>query len=59
MRLKEYDYGQPGAYFVTICTHKRACLFGSIMNGEMQLNDAGRIVQAVWLELPADFRRLG
>ena len=22
-----YDYSQPGAYFVTICTHRRECLF--------------------------------
>jgi putative transposase len=55
MRLKEYDYGQPGAYFITICTHKRACLFGSIVNAEMQLNETGRIVQAVWSELPVRF----
>ena len=26
-RLKEYDYGEVGCYFVTLCTHKRACLF--------------------------------
>lgn len=26
-RLKEYDYSQPGAYFVTICTRNREKLF--------------------------------
>lgn len=26
-RLKEYDYSQPGAYFVTICTQNRKQLF--------------------------------
>jgi hypothetical protein len=42
VRLKEYDYSQPGAYFVTICTQNRACLLGEIVDGEMRLNDAGR-----------------
>jgi putative transposase len=55
IRLRGYDYSQPGAYFVTICTYKRACLFGSITDGEMQPNTAGRIVQAVWAELPVRF----
>ena len=59
IRLSGYDYAQSGAYFVTVCTQKRPCLFGSIMNGEMQLNDAGRIVQEVWGELPARFSQVG
>ena len=29
-RLKQYDYSQPGAYFVTICTDKRRCLLGDV-----------------------------
>ena len=52
IRLPGYDYAQPGAYFVTICTHGRACLFGRVVDGEMRLNDAGRIVQASWDDLP-------
>lgn len=27
IRLPQYDYSQPGMYFVTICTHERRCLF--------------------------------
>ncbi|MDV6343512.1 hypothetical protein [Nitrosomonas sp. Is37] len=42
IRLQGYDYAQAGAYFMTICTQQRACLFGKIVNGEMQLNGAGR-----------------
>lgn len=30
IRLKDYDYSQNGAYFVTICTHDRENLFGDI-----------------------------
>ena len=55
IRLKHYDYAEMGTYFVTICTHERACLFGEVMNGEMQLNDAGRMVENRWLELNRKF----
>lgn len=42
-RLKGYDYSQGGSYFVTICTKNRADHFGEINNGEMILNDCGKI----------------
>ena len=58
IRLKEYDYSQSGAYFVTVCTNNRECLFGEIVDGEMVLNDAGRIVQAVWNSIPKHFDRV-
>jgi len=48
IRLKGYDYSQTGAYFVTICTKGRACLFGEIAGGKMVLNDAGRIAADEW-----------
>jgi REP element-mobilizing transposase RayT len=49
VRLKGHDYAQPGAYFVTICTRDRECLFGHVVNGEMRLNDAAEIVREQWL----------
>ena len=52
LRLKGYDYSQAGAYFVTICTHNRECLFGGVLDGHMRLNDAGRSIQAAWETLP-------
>ncbi len=52
LRLKGYDYAQPGAYFVTICTQDRACLFGTVVDGQMRLNEYGEIVRATWLDLP-------
>ena len=48
MRLKDYDYGQAGAYFVTICAQDRQCLFGSATNGVVQMNEIGRIVAEEW-----------
>ena len=50
IRLKDYDYANAGAYFVTICTHKRQGLFGDVIDGKMRLNDAGIIVRDVWLQ---------
>lgn len=50
-RLKDYDYAQDGAYFVTICTQNRAHLFGTVVDQEMRLNVFGGIVQTCWDDL--------
>ncbi|GBD10355.1 hypothetical protein HRbin22_02627 [Candidatus Thermoflexus japonica] len=55
IRLKGYDYTQPGAYFITICTHERAHLFGTVVDGEMWLNEAGRVAEQCWRDIPAHF----
>jgi putative transposase len=47
-RLKGYDYSQPGAYFVTICTYRRDEIFGEVINGEMKLSALGEIVHEEW-----------
>ena len=48
IRLAEYDYSQAGAYFVAICAWQRECLFGEIIDGEMVLNEFGRVVGQEW-----------
>ena len=55
IRLRGYDYASVGAYFITVCTRNRESLFGEVLDGEMQLNDAGWIVRQVWEELPQRF----
>lgn len=55
LRLKGYDYSQEGAYFVTICAHGKACLFGDVIGSEMKVNEPGRKVQAVWDDLPVHY----
>lgn len=55
IRLKGYDYSSGGAYFVTICTHGRECLFGRIVDDKMQLNDAGEMIEEWWAKLPGKF----
>ena len=37
-------------------TQDRLCLFGSILDGEMVLNDAGRMVEQVCQEVPQVIR---
>ena len=61
IRLQGYDYSSPGAYFVTMCTHNRECLFGEIANGKMRLNELGKIASQCWLAIPDHFphARLG
>jgi MSHA biogenesis protein MshO len=51
LRLPGYDYSQAGAYFVTLCVEKRCALLGEVVGGNMQLNDAGRMIEQAWLEL--------
>ena len=58
-RLAGFDYAQDGAYFVTMVTHGRACMFGDVVAGEIQVNPAGEMVDAVWRELPAHYPGVG
>ena len=30
-RLKEYDYAQPGSYFITVCTKDKRCILGRVV----------------------------
>jgi len=55
IRLRGFDYSNNGAYFVTICAQGRECLFGGICQGEMILNEAGRMVTQIWTTLSAKF----
>ncbi len=49
VRLKGYDYSSPGAYFVTVCAWNRDCIFGEIINGEMKLNEYGKVIHREWM----------
>ena len=52
IRLQNYDYSQPGGYYLTLVTFQREHLFGEIANGEMVLNEAGKVVSDIWGKLP-------
>ncbi len=48
MRLPGYDYRQSGVYFVTICTHQKAKLFGAVVDGDLVHSTVGEIVCEEW-----------
>ena len=52
IRLREYDYSRAGAYFVTVVTQGRTCLFGDVQDGSIVLSEAGEMVKSMWGELP-------
>ena len=54
-RLPDYDYTSAGAYFVTLVTQGRECLFGEVMDGEMVLNEWGRLAKNEWWRLGQRF----
>ena len=59
IRLKGYDYSLAGAYFVTISTQDRVCVFGDVVAGVMRLNEAGQMVSTMWDALPSWFPGVG
>lgn len=56
IRLKNWDYSDPGFYFVTICTKDRKNIFGEIVDGKMVLNKYGYIVKYCWRDLPNHYK---
>lgn len=55
IRLKGYDYSQPGAYFLTLVVYQHDCLFGEIQDANMFLNDLGKIADECWRAIPDHF----
>lgn len=43
-RLSGFDYGTAGAYFVTVCTHGRRLVFGSVVDGAVRPKALGALV---------------
>ncbi len=54
-RLLEYDYSQPGWYFITICTQFMMEWFGDVVAGQMVLNECGEIAEKFWLDIPSHY----
>ncbi len=50
-RLNNYDYGQAGLYFITVCTANQEHYFGEIVDDEMQLSKIGTLVDVFWNEM--------
>jgi REP element-mobilizing transposase RayT len=58
LRLKGYDYGQPGYYFITLCCNYRQRLFGKIENQKMVLNEPGLMINRWYYELENKFNHV-
>ena len=58
IRLPDYDYSAPGAYFVTICSHEKRCILSTITVGDgvldvpcVRLSPYGKIVEETLREI--------
>ena len=56
--MTEYNYSQPGAYFVTVCTKNRECILSGIVGGDahiaprIELTDIGAVVENFIRSIP-------
>lgn len=55
IRWRGYDYRNAGAYFLTICAHRKQPIFGRLENGGVRLHPYGKIV-AEELQRSAELR---
>lgn len=55
LRHKDFDYSNPGYYFITICSEDKEEIFGRIEKGKMILSESGRIVYKCWYSIPEHF----
>lgn len=55
IRLRGFDYGSQGAYFMTVCTAQRRAILASVVRGSAIPSAIGRIVMDCWLEIPRHF----
>ena len=58
IRLRGYDHSLAGPYFVTIGSHNKRCLLGSLAGKHVEPSLQGKLVQTVWNSLPERFPRL-
>lgn len=54
-RASWWDYANPGAYFITICTDQRRHYFGEIHHQKMVLSPCGVIADVLWHEIKYHF----
>ena len=59
LRLADYDYSQPGAYFITVCTKEKRCILGTVRVGAddhigpyTKLSPVGEIVEQYTATIP-------
>ena len=61
IRLKEYDYNTPGAYFITICTQGRKNILCDVVgndNAKIELTETGKIVNREILNIETYYNNI-
>ncbi|MCC6475851.1 transposase [bacterium] len=57
-RWKGFDYGQRGAYFVTMCVEGRRAILSEVFEKQVRLLPAGKIVCKAWKAMPEYYPEL-
>jgi REP element-mobilizing transposase RayT len=55
LRMRGHDYAATASYLITICTERRLCLFGNVVDGELIPSPAGVVIDSWWHFLPARY----
>ncbi|MCX6025736.1 MAG: transposase, partial [Chloroflexi bacterium] len=55
IRLQDFDYSLPGAYFITTPTFQRLPVLGWEEEGGIHLSKIGEIVRACWCDIPEHY----
>lgn len=56
IRIKGFDYSSVGSYYITLCSQNRENYFGKIVNNEIELNNAGKMVKKWVIETNNKFK---
>ena len=52
LRLNNFNYTKPSAYFITVCVNQHLCLFGEVHDKKLKLYDTGKMIAKVFTNLP-------
>jgi len=55
-RFQRHDYSSAAAYYVTLVTKNRLCLFGSVVGDEVVFSDLGKIADEFFRAIPQHFQ---
>ena len=61
LRLKNFDYSTPGAYFITVCTYNRKCTLSRVVGAihespEIELTDYGKVIDKTIRNIPERYK---
>jgi hypothetical protein len=55
IRLRGFDYSQPGVYYVAISTRNAQPVLGRLVKGRVILSNTGLLVERIWRTLPEHY----